>query len=136
MNKVIITTLILCTGILVAGCEKTYSVKDLKKDEKLLQEWIVRCGFTGSSKNCQNARLADHELATERRKKEEEENRQYREELEKKQKEDEARRNAEYEKLKAEYKERQAANEARVRAMLLEGQKRVDDYLKNQLEQK
>ncbi|MCL6230294.1 EexN family lipoprotein [Bartonella bilalgolemii] len=104
MNKVIITTLILCTGILVAGCEKTYSVKDLKKDEKLLQEWIVRCGFTGSSKNCQNARLADHELATERRKKAQEERRQYLEELEKKRKEDEAKRKAEYEKRRAQQK--------------------------------
>ncbi|GAA4664939.1 hypothetical protein GCM10023262_12200 [Bartonella pachyuromydis] len=39
MNKVIITALLLCTGIITAGCEKTYSVAEFKKDQKLMEEW-------------------------------------------------------------------------------------------------
>ncbi|WP_375633401.1 MULTISPECIES: EexN family lipoprotein [unclassified Bartonella] len=73
MNKIIITTLLLCTGLITAGCEKTYSVAEFKKDKKLFEEWAVRCGWSGTSKNCENVRVADHELAAERRKKAEEE---------------------------------------------------------------
>ncbi|WP_254474519.1 EexN family lipoprotein [Bartonella sp. B1098] len=39
MNKVIITTLLLCTGLVVTGCkEKVYSVEDFKKDGALLDK--------------------------------------------------------------------------------------------------
>ncbi|WP_246668519.1 EexN family lipoprotein [Bartonella refiksaydamii] len=38
MNKVIITALLLCTGLVVVCCEKTYSVAEFKKDEKLFEE--------------------------------------------------------------------------------------------------
>ncbi|WP_375607269.1 EexN family lipoprotein [Bartonella sp. AC142YNZD] len=38
MNKVIITALLLCTGFAVTGCEKTYSVKEFKTNEKLYEE--------------------------------------------------------------------------------------------------
>ncbi|WP_144754268.1 EexN family lipoprotein [Bartonella saheliensis] len=65
MNKAIITALMLCTGIITAGCEKTYSVAEFKKDKKLLEEWMVKCGVSGNSKNCENARIADHELTSE-----------------------------------------------------------------------
>ncbi|WP_455480691.1 EexN family lipoprotein [Bartonella sp. B12(2025)] len=68
MNKTTITTLLLCTGIIAAGCEKTYSVANFKKDEKLREEWIVRCGWTGHSKNCENVRVAQHQIDVERRK--------------------------------------------------------------------
>ncbi|EJF76694.1 hypothetical protein MCO_01533 [Bartonella sp. DB5-6] len=105
MKKIIITTLLLCTGIITAGCEKTYSVAEFKKDKKLFEEWAVRCGWSGTSKNCENIRVADHELAEERRKKAEEENRKRMEEYEKKQKEEEAKRKAEYEKWKAKQKQ-------------------------------
>ncbi|WP_375626509.1 EexN family lipoprotein [Bartonella sp. PS17NMGDW] len=82
MNKVLITTLLLCTGLITAGCEKTYSVAEFKKDEKLRLEWDAKCGFAGTSKNCENMRLAFLELqkeyeakAAERSRKIEEENR-------------------------------------------------------------
>ncbi|WP_139412420.1 EexN family lipoprotein [Bartonella mastomydis] len=104
MNKIIIPALLLGTGLMAAGCEKTYSVAEFKKDEKLLKEWAVRCGFSGNSKNCQNARLASHQIHEERRAKIDEENRKRREEWEKKQQEEEAKRNAEYEKNRAQQK--------------------------------
>ncbi|WP_273760296.1 EexN family lipoprotein [Bartonella sp. ML70XJBT.G] len=69
MNKVILTALLLFTGIITAGCEKTYSVAEFKKDQKLMEEWGARCGFTGTSKNCENLRLAALELDKERREK-------------------------------------------------------------------
>ncbi|GAA4664818.1 EexN family lipoprotein [Bartonella pachyuromydis] len=80
MNKAIITALLLCMGLVVVGCEKTYSVEEFKRDPKLFEEWAVRCGWSGTSKNCENVRVADHELSEERRKKAEEENLKYMEE--------------------------------------------------------
>ncbi|WP_375673211.1 EexN family lipoprotein [Bartonella sp. TS82HLJMH] len=65
MNKVLITTLLLGTGIIAAGCEKTYSVAEFKKDKNLRFEWDARCGFAGTSKNCENMRLAFLELQKE-----------------------------------------------------------------------
>ncbi|WP_317993689.1 EexN family lipoprotein [Bartonella gliris] len=67
MNKVIMTTLLLCTGIVAAGCEKTYSVAEFKKDKKLMEEWGKKCEKMGlssleTSKNCQNVIQADMEL--------------------------------------------------------------------------
>ncbi|WP_317993956.1 EexN family lipoprotein [Bartonella gliris] len=58
--------ILLCiTVLLVAGCEKTYSVEEFKKDEKLREEWGKKC-FLGSavqsSKNCQNVLQADTEM--------------------------------------------------------------------------
>ncbi len=65
MNKVIITALLLCTGIITAGCEKTYSVAEFKKDKNLRDEWEARCGLAGTAKNCENLRLAEDELEKE-----------------------------------------------------------------------
>ncbi|WP_375703272.1 EexN family lipoprotein [Bartonella sp. AD13SXNS] len=75
MNKVLITTLLLCTGLMAAGCEKTYSVAEFKKNPKLFDEWVTRCGGIGTSKNCENLRVAGAELEKERQAKVEEENR-------------------------------------------------------------
>ncbi|WP_375675955.1 EexN family lipoprotein [Bartonella sp. CL42QHWL] len=66
MNKVLVTTLLLCTGMITAGCEKTYSVAEFKKDKNLRLEWDAKCGFAGTSKNCENMRLAFLELDKER----------------------------------------------------------------------
>ncbi|WP_375664427.1 EexN family lipoprotein, partial [Bartonella sp. CL50QHWL] len=60
------TTLLLCTGMITAGCEKTYSVAEFKKDKNLRLEWDAKCGFAGTSKNCENMRLAFLELDKER----------------------------------------------------------------------
>ncbi|WP_375680745.1 MULTISPECIES: EexN family lipoprotein [unclassified Bartonella] len=65
MNKIIITTLLLCTALLAAGCEKTHSVAEFKKDKKLMEEWNAKCGFAGTAKNCENLRLAQLELQKE-----------------------------------------------------------------------
>ncbi len=64
MNKIIITALLLCVGIVTAGCEKTYSIADFKKDPKLLEEWAMKCMMSGSldSQNCKNADKAYREI--------------------------------------------------------------------------
>ncbi|WP_375627169.1 MULTISPECIES: EexN family lipoprotein [unclassified Bartonella] len=67
MNKIIITALLVCTGLVVAGCEKNYSVAEFKKDNTLLEEWAKKCekmdrSSIEKSKNCQHARQAYMEL--------------------------------------------------------------------------
>ncbi|AQX31586.1 EexN family lipoprotein [Bartonella schoenbuchensis] len=84
MNKIIITTLLLCAGLIIAGCEKTYSVEEFKKSEELRGEWDARCGFSGQSKNCQTMRLAVRELEQERQKKADEKYQKWVEEFNKK----------------------------------------------------
>ncbi|WP_208441789.1 EexN family lipoprotein [Bartonella raoultii] len=123
MNKVLITTLLLCTGIIAAGCEKTYSVAEFKKDQKLMEEWGARCGFTGTSKNCENLRLAALELDKERREKAAERiskhNEELRDAMEKFKAEMRAqheKRQAEYEKNEAEYQKRKAEEKAKEQA--------------------
>ncbi|WP_375648714.1 EexN family lipoprotein [Bartonella sp. MU70NMGDW] len=63
MNKIIITTLLLCTALITTGCEKTYSVEELKKNKKLMEEVLVKCLTSGdlNSKNCKNAEQAEFE---------------------------------------------------------------------------
>ncbi|WP_273783730.1 EexN family lipoprotein [Bartonella sp. AU15XJBT] len=63
MNKIIITTLLLCTGLITAGCEKTYSVEEFKKDHKLYEKWKMKCMTSGDldSQNCKNAEQAYRE---------------------------------------------------------------------------
>ncbi|WP_208438500.1 EexN family lipoprotein [Bartonella grahamii] len=125
MNKIIITTLLLCTGLITAGCEKTHSVAEFKKDKKLRLEWDAKCGFAGTSKNCENMRLAFLELqkeyeakAAERSRKIAEENRksmeklkaQMRDDLEKRKAELEAKERAEEERRAKERAEQQQNN--------------------------
>ncbi|WP_273755221.1 EexN family lipoprotein [Bartonella sp. MM73XJBT.G] len=66
MNKIILTALLFCTGLVAVGCEKNYSVEEFKKDKKLMQEWGKKCDKMGpsafSTKNCQNVMQADMEL--------------------------------------------------------------------------
>ncbi|WP_208439831.1 EexN family lipoprotein [Bartonella grahamii] len=106
MNKVLITTLLLCTGLITAGCEKTYSVAEFKKDKNLRFEWDAKCGFAGTSKNCENMRLAFLELqkeyeakAAERSRKIDEENRKSMEKLKAEMEADRARMRAETQKI-------------------------------------
>ncbi|WP_375615041.1 MULTISPECIES: EexN family lipoprotein [unclassified Bartonella] len=109
MNKVLITTLLLCTGLITAGCEKTYSVAEFKKNPKLFDEWVTRCGGIGTSKNCENLRVAGAELEKERQAKVEEENRKRDEEFMAKQK-------AWIEKMRAETQKKLAEQRAKRRA--------------------
>ncbi|WP_375648710.1 EexN family lipoprotein [Bartonella sp. MU70NMGDW] len=109
MNKVLITTLLLCTGIITAGCEKTYSVAEFKKNPKLFDEWVTRCGGIGTSKNCENLRVAGAELEKERRAKIEEENRKIDEKFKAEQK-------AWIEKIEADTNRLRAEREAKERA--------------------
>ncbi|WP_273721454.1 MULTISPECIES: EexN family lipoprotein [unclassified Bartonella] len=116
MNKVLITTLLLCTGIIAAGCEKTYSVAEFKKDQKLMEEWGARCGFTGTSKNCENLRLAALELDKERREKAAERISKHNEELRDAMEKFKAEMRAQHEKNEAEYQKRKAEQEAKKQA--------------------
>ncbi|WP_375686471.1 MULTISPECIES: EexN family lipoprotein [unclassified Bartonella] len=119
MNKLLITTLLLCTGIIAAGCEKTYSVAEFKKDKKLMEEWNAKCGFAGTAKNCENLRLAQLELEKEYEAKAEERARERKEEDRKAMERYEAAmeaqhqaRQAEIKKLKAEMEKRNAEEKA------------------------
>ncbi|WP_273755035.1 EexN family lipoprotein [Bartonella sp. MM73XJBT.G] len=120
MNKVLITTLLLGTGLIAAGCEKTYSVAEFKKDEKLRLEWDAKCGFAGTSKNCENMRLAFLELqkeyeakAAERSRKIDEENRKSMEKFNAEMEADLARMRAETKKKLAEQEAKRRAEEER-----------------------
>ncbi|WP_273758488.1 EexN family lipoprotein [Bartonella sp. AU55XJBT] len=109
MNKVLITTLLLCTGIIAAGCEKTYSVAEFKKDKKLMEEWNAKCGFAGTAKNCENLRLAQLELQKEYEAKAEERQRKAAEDLDKSLKELRDKEHAERVKWRAEFEAKQRA---------------------------
>ncbi|WP_254492447.1 EexN family lipoprotein [Bartonella sp. B1099] len=109
MNKVLITTLLLGTGLIAAGCEKTYSVAEFKKDKKLMEEWNAKCGFAGTAKNCENLRLAQLELQKEYEAKAGERQRKAAEDLDKRLKELRDKEDAEYEKWKAEFEAKQRA---------------------------
>ncbi|WP_375643278.1 MULTISPECIES: EexN family lipoprotein [unclassified Bartonella] len=117
MNKVLITTLLLCTGLITAGCEKTYSVAEFKKDKNLRLEWDAKCGFAGTSKNCENMRLAFLELQKERQAQDEESDRKAIERFNKKMEELVAKEKAETKKLQAEQEAKERAErEAEERA--------------------
>ncbi|WP_375609308.1 MULTISPECIES: EexN family lipoprotein [unclassified Bartonella] len=119
MNKVLITTLLLCTGLITAGCEKTHSVAEFKKDKNLRLEWDAKCGFAGTSKNCENMRLAFLELEKERQAQAEERAREAAEERKKGMDALLAKQKAEYNKWKAEFeakKRAKAEQEAKERA--------------------
>ncbi|WP_039761283.1 EexN family lipoprotein [Bartonella queenslandensis] len=104
MNKIIITALLLCTGLIIAGCEKTYSVEEFKKNEKLISEFQWKCAASDNSKNCQNVRQAAKELEAEQRKKANENYKKALEKINKIQEEREAK-----ERAKAEQKEKEEA---------------------------
>ncbi|WP_375641805.1 MULTISPECIES: EexN family lipoprotein [unclassified Bartonella] len=113
MNKVLITTLLLGTGIIAAGCEKTYSVAEFKKDKNLRLEWDAKCGFAGTSKNCENMRLAFLELEKEYEAKAEERSRKAAERFNKAMDELMDKQKAEHEKWKAEQEAKERAEEER-----------------------
>ncbi|WP_375658593.1 EexN family lipoprotein [Bartonella sp. MR30HLJHH] len=116
MNKVLITTLLLGTGIIAAGCEKTYSVAEFKKDEKLRLEWDAKCGFAGTSKNCENMRLAFLELQKEYEAKAEEREREDDEKFQKMIRDSKAEMRARLQKMEANTKKKLAEQEAKERA--------------------
>ncbi|WP_375682900.1 MULTISPECIES: EexN family lipoprotein [unclassified Bartonella] len=116
MNKVLITTLLLCTGLITAGCEKTYSVAEFKKDKNLRFEWDARCGFAGTSKNCENVRLAFLELQKEYEAKAEERERQAEENDRKRYEEFMAKQKADLEKMRAETQKKLEEQRAKRRA--------------------
>ncbi|WP_375628033.1 MULTISPECIES: EexN family lipoprotein [unclassified Bartonella] len=116
MNKVLITTLLLCTGLITAGCEKTYSVAEFKKNPTLMEEWIAKCGLAGTSKNCETLRLAQLELEKEYEAKAEERARKDQEKFDKAMEKARAQMEADLEKMEAETKKLQAEQEAKERA--------------------
>ncbi|WP_273787718.1 EexN family lipoprotein [Bartonella grahamii] len=116
MNKVLITTLLLCTGIIAAGCEKTYSVAEFKKDKNLRFEWDAKCGFAGTSKNCENMRLAFLELDKERQAQAAERERQAEENNRKRDEKDMAEMRARIKKMREENQKFLAEQKAKERA--------------------
>ncbi|WP_375686475.1 MULTISPECIES: EexN family lipoprotein [unclassified Bartonella] len=116
MNKILITTLLLCTGLITAGCEKTHSVAEFKKDEKLRLEWDARCGFAGTSKNCENMRLAFLELQKEYEAKAAEREREDDEKFQKMIRDSEAEMRARIKKMRAENEKFRAEQKAKERA--------------------
>ncbi|WP_019220087.1 EexN family lipoprotein [Bartonella florencae] len=118
MNKVLITTLLLCIGIIAAGCEKTYSVAEFKKDQKLMEEWGAKCGLTGTSKNCENLRLAGLELQKEYEAKAEERWNKAAKSLHNTIEELTAKKQAELDEWEEKSKKQRAENEARGRATM------------------
>ncbi|WP_375681287.1 EexN family lipoprotein [Bartonella sp. AP60NXGY] len=116
MNKVLITTLLLGTGIIAAGCEKTYSVAEFKKDKNLRLEWDARCGFAGTSKNCENMRLAFLELDKERQAQAAERERQAEENNRKRDEKDMAEMRARIKKMREENQKFLAEQRAKERA--------------------
>ncbi|WP_375684451.1 EexN family lipoprotein [Bartonella sp. AP1QHHD] len=116
MNKVLITTLLLCTGLITAGCEKNYSVAEFKKDKNLRLEWDAKCGFAGTSKNCENMRLAFLELEKEYEAKAEEREREDDEKFQKMIRDSEAEMRARLQKMEANTKKKLAEQEAKERA--------------------
>ncbi|WP_142416048.1 EexN family lipoprotein [Bartonella massiliensis] len=125
MNKITITTLLLCTGLIAAGCEKTYSVAEFKKDPKLMEKWGAKCGFTGTSKNCENLRVAALELQKEYEAKAaeriREQNKSFSDAMEKAKAE-----------MEAELQQRRAERKARERA---EEERRAEERAKREAEQ-
>ncbi|WP_375648712.1 EexN family lipoprotein [Bartonella sp. MU70NMGDW] len=115
MNKVLVTTLLLCTGLITAGCEKTYSVAEFKKDKKLMEEWNAKCGFAGTAKNCENLRLAQLELEKEYEAKAEERARKAQENLDKAFEKTRIRLREEIQRNQAEYERRQAEQQEKER---------------------
>ncbi|WP_375642880.1 MULTISPECIES: EexN family lipoprotein [unclassified Bartonella] len=115
MNKVLITTLLLCTGIIAAGCEKTYSVAEFKKNPTLMEEWIAKCGLAGTSKNCETLRLAQLELEKEYEAKAEERARKAQENLDKTFEKTRIRLREEIQRNQAEYERRQAEQQEKER---------------------
>ncbi|WP_273758492.1 EexN family lipoprotein [Bartonella sp. AU55XJBT] len=126
MNKVFITTLLLCTGLITAGCEKTYSVAEFKKDKKLFDEWVVRCGGLGTSKNCENLRLAALELQKEYEAKAEERIKRHNENMRKAAEEFKA-------EMEADLQKRRAEREARERA---KAEREAEERAKREAERK
>ncbi|WP_273789768.1 EexN family lipoprotein [Bartonella sp. ML70XJBT] len=116
MNKVLITTLLLCTGLITAGCEKTYSVAEFKKDKKLMEEWNAKCGFAGTAKNCENLRLAQLELQKEYEAKAEERAREREEESRKAMERFDAAMEARHQRMQAELKRLKAEEKAKEQA--------------------
>ncbi|WP_375676998.1 EexN family lipoprotein [Bartonella sp. AP88XZML] len=116
MNKVLITTLLLCTGLITAGCEKTYSVAEFKKNPTLMEEWNAKCGFAGTAKNCENLRLAQLELEKEYEAKAEEREREDDERYRKAMEKAKAEQDARIEKMRAENKKFRAEQKAKERA--------------------
>ncbi len=52
--------------LLISGCQKTYSVEDFKKDNRLREEWSKKCALSEpsiqSSQNCENVLKASTEM--------------------------------------------------------------------------
>lgn len=65
MKKIKLLLLISASAMIFTACENKYSVKNLKKDDKLLKETVIKCKQKQDEKICKNVEQAQGELAQE-----------------------------------------------------------------------
>ncbi|OPB28409.1 EexN family lipoprotein [Bartonella sp. WD12.1] len=111
MKKIIMTILLLCTVLVITGCEKIYSAEEFKKNKELRSEWAFKCMTGESSKNCETVQEAINEIEIENRKKRMEEFKKKLEDDRKKAKEEYQKQLEEYNKKKEEREKTQQKKE-------------------------
>ena len=65
MKKIKLLLLISASAMIFTACGNKYSVKNLKKDDKLLKETVIKCKQKQDEKICKNVEQAQSELAQE-----------------------------------------------------------------------
>ena len=65
MQKIKLLFLIVISMIIFTACGNKYSVENLKKDDKLLKETVLKCKEKHDEKICKNVEQAQNELALE-----------------------------------------------------------------------
>ena len=65
MKKIKLLLLISVSAMIFTACGNKYSVKNLKKDDKLLKETVIKCKQKQDEKICKNVEQAQSELAQE-----------------------------------------------------------------------
>ena len=65
MKNIKLVFLIVISMIIFTACGNKYSVENLKKDDKLLKETVLKCKEKHDEKICKNVEQAQNELALE-----------------------------------------------------------------------
>lgn len=65
MYKIKLLFLVAFSVLIFTSCGDKYSVKNLKKNDKLLKETVIKCKEKQDEKICKNAEQAQNELAQE-----------------------------------------------------------------------
>ena len=65
MKKIKLLFLVITSAVIFTACGNKYSVENLKKNDKLLKETILKCKEKNDEKICKNVEQAQNELAQE-----------------------------------------------------------------------